>query len=238
VASKGSNPPRIGLSTYRERIQMGPLDRRAAVLPETYLDSITAAGGMPLLLPPVDVAGGATAAVDALDALVLTGGADVDPSFYGADAHPKTRGTRTDRDAWEGALLEAALAADLPVLAICRGVQFLNAALGGTLHQHVPDIVGHEEHGHAGDVYNAIHVKVEPGSRLQTIIGEDSVVRCHHHQAVDQLGDGLVVTARADDGIVEAVEDPSRRFLLGVQWHPEQGDDPRLFDALIAAARR
>ena len=237
MASNASNPPRIGLSTYRERIQMGPLDRRAAVLPETYLDSITAAGGVPLLLPPVDVAGGAAAAVAALDGLVLTGGADVDPALYGAERHEATQGIRRNRDAWEGDLLRAALAADVPVLAICRGVQFLNVALGGTLHQHVPDIVGHDEHGKPGDVYNEVHVKVEPGSRLSDIIGEDSAVRCHHHQALDQLGNGLVITARADDGIIEAVEDPTRRFLLGVQWHPEQGDDPRLFDALIAAAR-
>ena len=239
MASNASNarPPRIGLTTYGERARWGVWDRRAAVLPISYVDAVATAGGVPVLLPPVEVEGAASAAVAAIDALLLTGGADVDPATYGARVDPATRGIRPDRDRWEQALLAAALDADLPVLAICRGVQLLDVAMGGTLHQHVPDVVGHANHGPDDDSYGTTHVKVEPGSRLANIIGDTAEVPCHHHQSVDRVADGLVVCATADDGIVEAVESPDRSFVLGVQWHPEDAADPRLFVALVEAAR-
>lgn len=229
--------PRIGLPTYVEQAKWGVWDRRVALLPVSYVDAVASAGAVPVLLPPVDAAGAAASAIDGLDGLLLTGGADVDPAVYGAEAEPKTRGLRPDRDRWEAALLRAALARDLPVLAVCRGAQMLDVALGGTLHQHVPDVVGHE--GHMAEVgqYGPIHVKLHPGSRLAGILGDEADVRCHHHQAIDRLGEGLEVSATTDDGLVEAVEAPGHRFVVGVQWHPEVTDDRRLFDALVAAAR-
>jgi gamma-glutamyl-gamma-aminobutyrate hydrolase PuuD len=221
-----------------ERAQWGKVwDGPTALLSASYVDAVVRAGGIPVLLPPVDLPGAATSVVDSLDALLLTGGADVDPARYDAEPDPETRGLRPDRDRWEHDLLAAALERDLPVLAICRGVQVLDVALGGTLHQHVPDVVGHEGHRPVPGTFGRTQVKVEPGSRLAGIIGDTAAVPCHHHQCLDRVAEGLVVAARAEDGIVEAVEMPGRRFVVGVQWHPEEGDDPRLFDALVEATR-
>jgi gamma-glutamyl-gamma-aminobutyrate hydrolase PuuD len=208
-------------------------DVEAALLPRTYVDMVVAAGGSPLLLPPVAAA---TAAVDAVDALVVTGGPDVSPSLYGAARHPRTGPPREERDATETAVVRRALDRGVPVLGVCRGLQVLNVALGGTLHQHVPDAVGHTGHNPTPGVFGWTDVVPSPGSRVAAALGGQVRVRCHHHQAVDRLADGLVVTARAVDGLVEAVELAGPAFVVGVQWHPEEdAADHRLFAALVAA---
>lgn len=231
---------RIGLTTYVNRARYGVWDEKAMLLPAAYAEVVAAAGGLPVLLPPIvpaDVDAAAVAALSTIDGLVLTGGGDVDPERYGADAHAETDPPNPRRDAWELALLRAALAADRPVLAVCRGVQLMNVACGGTLHQHLPDVLGAATHRPELGTFAQVPVRVDHGSRLADIVGEHTEVRCHHHQAIDRLGDGLQVCARADDGSVEAVELVGARFALGVQWHPEEAGDERLFSALISAAR-
>lgn len=231
--------PLIGLSTYVEHAQWGVWDQRAALLPMNYIEVVARVGGLPVLLPPIvppDIDAAAAAVVAGLHGLVLTGGSDVDPEHYGAPAHAETDAPRGERDAWELALLRAALAVDLPVLAVCRGAQLLNVAMGGTLHQHLPEVVGEPTHRPALGSFGRVQMEVDPTSRLGTIVGEAPAGQCHHHQAVDRLGDGLIVCARAADGTVEGVEIPSARFALGVQWHPEEDGDERLFGALVEAA--
>jgi gamma-glutamyl-gamma-aminobutyrate hydrolase PuuD len=200
-----------------------------------YVQALERAGARPLLVPPsVD---GVEETLDALDGLLFSGGSDLDPETYGAAAHPKTNGVRTDRDRAELALLEAALARDMPVLAVCRGSQVLNVARGGDIVQHLPEVVGHEEHRAVLGTFSEHPVRIEDDSRLGTLLGERAPVKSHHHQGIGRLGEGLREVAWADDGIVEGVEDPSRRFAVGVLWHPEAGEDARLFDALVAEAR-
>jgi putative glutamine amidotransferase len=234
--------PLIGVSTYVADARWGSWERRAAVLPAPYFELVAAAGGRPLLLPPPGTAPdgpgqGADEVIAVLDGLVLTGGGDVDPLAYGEQPDPQVAGVDTNRDASERALLQAALRADLPVLAICRGCQVLNVELGGTLHQHLPDVVGHSAHRSAPYVFGDVEVDTEPGSLAALVFGETPVVRCSHHQAIRDLGRGLVPTARTHDGVVEAVELPGSRFVLAVQWHPEEGTDQRPFAALVRAAR-
>ena len=233
--------PLIGVSTYVADTRWGSWERRAAVLPESYFELVAAAGGRPLLLPPPASApggpgAGADEVVDVLDGLVLTGGGDVDPAAYGEAPDPEVSGVDDDRDASERALLAASLRADLPVLAICRGCQVLNVELGGTLYQHLPDVVGNLDHRRAPMVFGDIDVATVPGSVTASVFGPTTTVRCSHHQSIRDLGRGLVVTAHADDGVVEAVELPAARFVLAVQWHPEEGMDQRPFDALVEAA--
>ncbi len=170
-----------------------------------------------------------------LDALVLVGGGDVDPALYSARPHPATSGVNRERDDNELALLGAALASGTPVLAICRGLQLLNVHLGGTLTQHVPDVVGHAGHQPAPGCFGPVEVTIEPGWLLSKAMGESATVQCSHHQAVDRLAERLVVTARASDGLIEAVELPAAAFVVGVQWHPEQDGDLRVFEALVRA---
>jgi putative glutamine amidotransferase len=234
--------PLIGVSTYVADARWGSWERRAAVLPESYFELVAAAGGRPMLLPPLSTAPdgpgqGADEVIAVLDGLVLTGGGDVDPFAYGEEPEPEVAGVDTNRDASERALLQAALRADVPVLAICRGCQVLNVELGGTLHQHLPDVVGHTEHRTAPYVFGDVEVDAEPGSLAAAVFGSTPTVRCSHHQAIRDLGHGLVPTARTHDGVVEAVELPTARFVLAVQWHPEEGGDRRPFDALVNAAR-
>jgi putative glutamine amidotransferase len=210
-------------------------------LPESYYELVAAAGGRPVLLPPLACAPGGpgTAAeevVHALEGLVLTGGGDVDPLAYGERPDPETNGVDETRDASERALLAAALRADLPVLAICRGCQVLNVELGGTLHQHLPDVVGHLAHRSAPHVFDEVEVETTPGSAAAAVFGTRPTVLCSHHQAIRDVAPGLVVTAKTHDGVIEAVELPSARFVLGVQWHPEEQGDQRPFDALVRAA--
>lgn len=188
-----------------------------------------------MLLPPSEEAVEET--LGAIDGLVFTGGPDLDPALYDAEPHPETSNVRPERDRAEIALLTAALERDMPVLAICRGSQILNIALGGDLHQHVPDLVGHEGHKETPGVFSEHPVAIEPDSHLHRILGDEVSIKSHHHQGYSRLGNGLVVSARADDGTLEALEEPSRTFAVGVLWHPEEGDDPRLFDELIAEAR-
>ena len=231
--------PLIGLSTYVERAQWGVWNQRAALLPMNYIEVVARVGGLPVLLPPIvtpDIEAAATATVAGLHGLVLTGGSDVDPEQYGAPAHTETDAPHEDRDAWELALLRAALATDQPVLAVCRGAQLLNVALGGTLHQHLPEVVGEPTHRPALGSFGRVRMEVDPTSRLGSIVGAAPDGQCHHHQAIDRLGDGLTVCARAADGTVEGVEVVGARFALGVQWHPEEDGDERLFAALVEAA--
>ena len=225
--------PLIGISTYREQARWGAWDVPAVLLPASYSDAVFAAGGEPVLLPT----GSGTAEIVArLDGLVLAGGADVAPAHYGAAPGPRTVALRPDRDAAELAVLQAALARDLPLLAICRGMQLLNVTLGGTLVQHLPDVEGTGPHQLAPGVYAQQEVRTQPGSEVARLLGPTAPVDCHHHQALDRIADGLTPSAWAEDGVVEAVEDPGRRFCLAVQWHPETSADPRLFDALVSAA--
>jgi anthranilate synthase component 2/putative glutamine amidotransferase len=234
--------PLIGVSTYVADAAWGSWKRPAAVLPESYYELVGSAGGRPLLLPPLRTAPtgpgfGAAEVVAALDGLVLTGGGDVDPSAYGETAGSHLGGVDTVRDGSEQALLAAALAVDLPVLAICRGLQILNIACGGTLHQHLPDVVGHDAHRRAPSVFGEVKVTTTPGSATAAIFGTSATVLCSHHQSIDRLGTGLTPTAFADDGVIEAAELPGPPFVLGVQWHPEEGGDQRPFAALVEAAR-
>ena len=234
-----SDVPRIGLTTYLEQARFGVWDERSALLPASYVEVVAAAGALPVLLPPIvpgDMDVAAATAMGGVDGLVLTGGSDVDPSRYGSAAHPSTDAPQTDRDAWELALLRAALAVDRPVLAVCRGAQLLNVARGGTLHQHLPDVLGEPTHRPVSGSYGQVPVHVDRGTRLASIVGEAPGVQCHHHQAIDQLGEGLTVCARAADGTIEGVELAGARFALGVQWHPEEDGDDRLFKALVEAA--
>jgi putative glutamine amidotransferase len=234
--------PLIGVSTYVARVSWGGWERPGAVLPESYYELVASAGARPLLLPPLRTAPtgpgfGAAEVIALLDGLVLTGGGDVDPAAYGEIPSPEVAGVNAVRDESERALLAAALRAELPVLAVCRGLQILNVERGGTLHQHLPDVIGHDIHRRAPFVFGEVKVATEPDTLTSSVFGPSTVVRCSHHQAIDQLGAGLVATAHADDGVIEAVELSGAPFVLGVQWHPEEAGDPRPFAALVAAAR-
>ena len=228
--------PRIGITTYLEPTIWGVWERDASLLPRVYLDAVVAAGGVPLLLPPV---GTDPTILNVLDGLIIAGGCDVDPSTYDAAPHPETVDTRPRRDEHEKILIRAALDRDLPLLAICRGLQMLNVTLGGTLQQHLPDVVAHDEHRPSPAIFGTTEVKVEPDTLTGRLFGERASVRCYHHQALDAVAPGLRVTARAGDGTVEAAEVDGHDFALGVQWHPEENpDDLRLFTALTEAALR
>ena len=244
----GGGHPVIGISSYAEQASWGTWDTAAVLLPRRYADSVAAAGGIPVLLPPLQ---GIEEAVARLDGLILAGGGDIDPAEFGAPAHPQTAGIRPDRDAAEFALVSAALGQGVAFLGICRGMQVLNVARGGTLHQHLPDLVGHDGHSPVSGGYGSHPVTVAAGSRLAGVLGDpgpqdEIAVPTHHHQAVDRLGEGLIATAWTADGVIEAVEFgpaepdvPGRSgsgFALGVQWHPEVGQDHRLFRALVAMA--
>jgi putative glutamine amidotransferase len=228
--------PVVGVTTYREPARWGVWDTVADVLHAQYADALLAAGGVPVLLPPAagtdDVA---RAMVARIDALVVSGGADVDPGRYGAEPHRRTTGWRDDRDAWETALLRAADEAGLPTLGVCRGMQLMAVAAGGSLHQHTPDLVGHDEHSPGGPAFGRIAVRTAEDSRLRAALGERVDVGCHHHQTVD-THPGFQPVAWAADGSLEAMERPGPRFCLAVQWHPEVGTDHTLFAALVAEA--
>jgi putative glutamine amidotransferase len=227
--------PLIGLSAYCEEASWAHWHAPAVLLPTNYAEQVAAAGGVPVLLPPLP---GVAAAADRLDGLLLTGGGDIDPGTYGAQPHPRTSRVSMLRDAAELELLDAAMAAGLPVLGVCRGMQLVNVAHGGTLCQHLPNGAGHTP---VPGTFGSHPVRVAPGTRLARILGANGngvEVPTAHHQAVDRLGEGLVATAWAQDGVIEAVEPgvAGDRFLLAVQWHPEAGTDRRLLEALVAAA--
>lgn len=236
-----ADAPVIGITTYLERAQTGVWDVPASFLPKVYLDAVTDAGGIAVLLPPQPVdAPLARRVLASLDGLIVAGGADVDPARYGQPAHERTGAPRVDRDDWEDALLTTAIDDGVPFLGICRGAQMLNVALGGTLHQHLPDVVGSEAYQPAPAVFGETTVRVAPGSRLAGLVGDADALPVHvyHHQALDRVADGLVVTARSDEGVIEAVELPAAPFGVAVQWHPEENArDRRLFAGLVEAAR-
>ena len=230
--------PLIGITTYAEPLaSWGHWTLPAALIPFAYGRAVDRAGGRPLLVPPSD--DGVAETLDVLDGIVFSGGSDIDPDTYGEEAHPETGDLRPERDDAELELLKAALERDMPVLAICRGSQVLNVARGGDLVQHLPDVVGDKKHKHNPPGTFADHeVDLVGGTRVQSLLGDRAPVKSHHHQGFGRLGDGLRESARADDGTIEAVEDPSQRFAVGVLWHPEAGEDFALFQGLVDEAHR
>jgi putative glutamine amidotransferase len=233
--------PVVGIPTPVEHAAWaGVWEADCAIVAMTYVTKVQRAGGLAFLLPPDAHATQDPAEVlDHLDALLLAGGADLDPASYGAEAHPETAGVRAERDAFEVALTRGALARDLPVLGVCRGMQVLNVARGGTLHQHLPELVGHEDHRRVPGAFGDHDVRLEAGSLAARAAGSRVVAtKSHHHQAVDRIGDGLLVTGWSElDDLPEAIELPGARFALGVQWHPEADEASVVIDALVAEAR-
>jgi putative glutamine amidotransferase len=228
--------PVVGITTYVTPASWGYWELEAALIPADYVHAVERAGGRPLLVPPSSE--GVDETLDAVDALIFSGGSDLGPENYGAEPHPETFGVHPERDAAELALVTRALERDMPVLGICRGIQVLNVARGGDLNQHVPDIVGNDRHKHnPPGVFSDHDVKIEAGTKLASLFGGKTDVKSHHHQSIRRVGEGLVESAHADDGTIEAVEDPAKRFALGVLWHPEAGEDMKLFEALVEEAR-
>jgi len=235
-----ARPPRIGLTTYRERAAFGVWDETADLLPATYADAIHAAGGVPLMLPPTivddDLDAAAESVLEGLHGLVLTGGADVDPARYDAPRDAHTGPERSDRDAWEIALVLGAMRHDMPVLGVCRGMQVLAVALGGTLIQHLPDVVGTESHRPILGVHGRHEVRLADGSRISEWLGPHTEVATYHHQAVDQLPDALEANGWSTDGTIEAFEVCDMTWAIGVQWHPEVHDGLALFSQFVQAS--
>ncbi len=220
-------PAIIGLSSYYQEAKWGSWERQASLVPTSYLNSISGCGAIPIILPPYSESKPPIQEIErviqVIDALVLIGGDD-----YGINKY---------RDFYELTLCEAAINKGLSILAICRGHQLLNVVCGGSLYTHIPDVVGHTRHQPAPGHFHENLVEIVEDSRLSSILGERSLVKCSHHQAIDRLGDGLRVVANFEDGIIEAVEITGDQFVIGVQWHPEEGDDKRLFEALIESTR-
>jgi putative glutamine amidotransferase len=233
--------PVIGLCTALERARWSVWDQQAFLLPRSYIDAVQRAGGVALMLPPDERAiEEPDVILDLLDGLVLAGGADIDPAAYGEEAHPETLGTVPERDTFEIALTRRAFERDLPVLGICRGMQLMNVARGGTLLQHLPESHGHHEHRrNPGSFDGADHdVRLQDGSLAARAAGETTHgTKSHHHQGVDRLGEGFEVTGWSTlDELPEAIELPGSRFALGVQWHPEADETSKLIEALVAEA--
>ena len=230
--------PVIGVCAAIEQARYGPWDEVVVFLPQSYTDAVRSAGGVAVLLAPDPAAEAPGELLDRLDALVLAGGSDVDPGCYEADPHPRTARTRPERDRFEFALARETLERGLPLLGICRGMQVLNVARGGTLVQHLPDVLGDDRHLTAPGVWAEHGVRLQRDSLAARAAGAEHVsVATHHHQGVGELGDGLVATGWSEqDEIIEAIEFPRADFALGVLWHPEQGD-PAVIGALVAAAR-
>lgn len=227
--------PLVGVTTYVEPAAWGHWQLDAALIPYDYVRALELAGARVLLVPPDD--DGVEETLDALDGLLFSGGNDLDPASYGAEPHPETTGCKPERDRGELALLEGALGRDMPVLAVCRGVQVLNVARGGDLVQHLPDAVGHEQHREVKGTFSEHAVRISDESRLGEVLGDRAPVKSHHHQGLGRVGNGLRETAWADDGTLEGLEDPKKRFAVGVLWHPEAGEDMKLFEALVEEAR-
>jgi putative glutamine amidotransferase len=234
--------PAIGICAASTEASWGVWSQPAALLPYAYVTGIQRAGGLVLMIPPDPaLVDDPDEMLERIDGLILAGGSDIDPAVYGAEAHPATNGTAPERDQVEIALARRAVELDLPVLGICRGMQLLNVALGGSLLQHLPDTLGHEEHRRVpGSFIGSDHdVRLQSGSRAALAAGEDlHGTKSHHHQGVDAIGDGLTVTGHSTiDELPEAIEAPARRFVLGVQWHPEADERSRVIGALVGAAR-
>jgi putative glutamine amidotransferase len=226
--------PVIGITTYVVPAKWSHWELEAALIPSDYVYAVERAGGRALLVPPSD--DGIEETLDAVHGLLFSGGPDLDPELYGQEAHQETVGIAAERDRSELALLQAALDRDMPVLAICRGSQVLNVARGGDLVQHLPDVVGDEKHKERSGTFAEHDVSVARGTVLEQLLGERTPVKSHHHQGLGRVGAGLRVSAHADDGTIEAVEDPDHRFAVGVLWHPEAGEDARLFEELVRQA--
>jgi putative glutamine amidotransferase len=229
----------VGICAAIERVRWGPWEETVTMTPRSYASVVQSAGALALLLPPDPfVAEAPDGLLDRIDALILAGGADVDPGSYGAARHPETRGTWPDRDAFELALTRRALERGLPVLGICRGMQVLNVALGGSLVQHLPDVVGHSEHRHTPGAYGDHEVALEPGSLAARAAGPERLaVKSHHHQGIAELGEGLTASGwSVPDYVVEAIEIRDHPFALGVLWHPEEESRSRVVTALVEAA--
>lgn len=229
--------PVVGITSYaEEEVRWGSWTEAAALVPLSYVRAVERAGGRPLVVPPTDDGIDETLAV--LDGIIFSGGNDLDPALYEAEAHPETDPVQEERDRAEMALLAAALERDMPVLAVCRGSQVLNVARGGDLVQHLPDTLGRDEHRPVRGEWAEHEVRLEPESRVGSVLGERAPVKSHHHQGYGTIGEGLRVTGWAEDGTIEALEDPSKRFAVGVLWHPEEGEDMALFVELVQEARR
>ena len=235
-----ASKPLIGLTTYRQRSQTGVWDVDAAFLPSEYFDAVNRAGGIAVLIPPqVLDSADAKRILSGLDGLIISGGRDVDPSLYGQAPGEHTDKPDQKRDALELALYDVAIAENIPFLGICRGQQVLNVKRGGTLLQHLPDVVGSTKYQLGNAEYTIAKIDVSPGTLLSRALHGDATVTgaLYHHQGIDQVGEGLTVVAKSEDGIVEAVELANHPFGLAVQWHPEHTpEDNRLFEALIEAA--
>jgi putative glutamine amidotransferase len=232
--------PVIGICSAIETARWGAWEALCDLVPRTYSLAVQRAGGIALLLPPDDISAEASdELLDLLDGLVLAGGADVDPGSYGARPHAETGGTRPERDRFELALGHRALERDLPLLGICRGMQMLNVASGGTIEQHLPERIGSEAHRHTPGGFSDHSVRIASGTLTERVVGgSQAEVRSHHHQGVGELGEGVEVTGWSDgDEVIEAIELPERRFALGVLWHPEQDEQSRVIEALVAEAR-
>jgi len=227
--------PVIGICAAIESAQWAAWEVLVNLSPRTYSLAVQRAGGLALILPPDDVAAESPdELLDMLDALILAGGSDIDPASYGARPHPETRGTRPERDRFELALGTRALERDMPVLGICRGMEMLNVIQGGTLNQHL----GLELHRHTPGVFTDHRVELEPGSLAARVVGAElTEVKSAHHQGVEELGEGVVISGHADDGVVEAIELPDRSFAVGVLWHPEEDERSRVIGSLVEEAR-
>jgi putative glutamine amidotransferase len=229
----------VGICVALERVRWGPWEDAVTMLPRSYAAAVQAAGALALLLPPDQVAAEAPdLLLERIDALILAGGSDMDPSTYGARPHPETTGIWPERDRFELGLGRGALERGMPVLGICRGMQVLNVARGGTLIQHLPDHLGHDEHRHTPGAFGDHEVRLEPGSRaVRAAGGERITVKSHHHQGIDRLGEGFVASGWAvGDDLVEAIELADQPFVLGVLWHPEEDDRSGVVGALVGAA--
>jgi gamma-glutamyl-gamma-aminobutyrate hydrolase PuuD len=227
--------PLIGITGYAEEARFGIWSLPTALTPLAYIDVVDRLGGRPLVVPPSEQ--GVEETLDALDGIVFSGGSDLDPQVYGAEPHPETGDIRPERDRAELLLLRGALDRDMPVLATCRGSQVLNVARSGTLHQHLPELLGHERHRHEPGTFSEHVIDLDLETRLGRLLAHHGPVKSHHHQGFDRLGEGLEPFAWADDGTVEGIEAADRRFAVGVLWHPEFGEDETLFRALVDEAR-
>ncbi len=241
--------PIIGLSTYLELARWASWDTEAAIIQKKYLDTVELADARPILLPPLDsdlaneanhdeISEAVREVIDIVDGVVLIGGGDVDSSIYGQEPNPYSYGVSPKRDAWEISLTKACIEMDKPLLGICRGMQIINIALGGTLDQHIPDLVNTSNHSPGSGLFGEIEVHFEMRSKMDEVFGKSALVQCRHHQAVSDLGKGLSVTGRSDDGVIHSIEgNEGLRYLAGVQWHPEQSIDSRLITSLIKGAK-